>query len=174
MIMDNYKKFISRFDISIPFYIGRNMKEYENTDIQYNQGGAGITINHATLRLMINQFNLPNDSPNKVRECTEDFFKAIKREDLAIGLCLKELGINPAFTRDEKDRELFMYYGVEKYYYTKMEDSDKDHWYKTISFNNKFGPDCCSPLACSFHKITREFQKQKLVYNNIKEQWEWG
>ena len=52
---------------------------------------------------MIEQFE-----KKEIKECSFKFFHETTHEDYSVGVCLKNIGITPYFTRDHQNRELFM------------------------------------------------------------------
>ena len=142
------------------YYIGKNFVDLNGNHFV---AGTAIILSQAALRDMVH-----SSSPN----CSFETFRARKAEDLALGVCLRDLNIQPHDTRDSTGAERFMVFGPDQMR-VGGNDGNLPEWYLAFSQNKIMGKGCCSMKAIAFHYTTKEqLQHQTLVLRNGE--WFWS
>ena len=159
IIADNLDKYIERFDPDEPHYIGRQLVDTGKEFV----AGAAIILSRATLHHFMNATRRPSSA------CSRHRFASIGAEDLALGICLKELGIYPHNTRDVLGRERFMIFNPSEMKHRPKHS--KDDWYQEFAFNSEYGLGCCSSEAITFHRVGIQDMSKRIRYTS-RGQWQ--
>ena len=160
MIGANMHEYLVRFDPDKPHYIGKNFIDFKGNHFV---AGTAIILSRAALRILAHTSSY-NCSFEKFRETHQ-------AEDLALAICLRQLGIRPHDTRDSSGAERFMVFSPDV-----MRVGDEygqlPSWYYNFSQNKLVGKGCCSESAIAFHYTTTEqLQTQTLVLRDAE--WFW-
>ena len=154
IVASNLLEYLALFDPSVPHYIGRQFLHHSGVSFV---AGTAIILSAAALSELEDASKLRKDSMCSFTHFSENF-----AEDLALALCLRELGIFPQNTRDEHGSERFMVFSPSEMYDTAKPFQD---WYYNFSFNTKKGPGCCSSRAVAFHQVSvDELRLNDLVF----------
>lgn len=152
ILVDNLHQYMARFNPEEPHYIGRQLVDRGHEFV----AGVAIILSRAALARFVTAAQLVHGA------CSKREFALVGAEDVALGICLKQIGIYPHNTRDGSGRERFMVFSP-----TRMRHKPwhtKDEWYQNFAFNSRYGPDCCSPEAIAFHKVSIRDMPKKLRY----------
>uniref|UniRef100_A0A914XNB7 N-acetylgalactosaminide beta-1,3-galactosyltransferase n=1 Tax=Plectus sambesii TaxID=2011161 RepID=A0A914XNB7_9BILA len=103
VIIENLRKFLSRFNKSAHHYSGHRLK-YELVH-GHNSGGSGYIMSRSTLKLLVSLL------PNKTI-CPGGW-----AEDKEVARCLANVGIYPTDTLDDKNRDRFVHMHPAHYMY---------------------------------------------------------
>lgn len=156
----NMHKYLEQFDPDKPYYIGKNFIDYSGNHFV---AGTAIILSRAALGILAHSSSY---------NCSFEKFRERKQaEDLALAVCLRQLGIRPHDTRDASGAERFMVFSPDM-----MRVGDKHgqlpSWYYNFSQNELVGKGCCSDSAIAFHYTTKEqLQTQTLVLRDAE--WFW-
>ena len=82
-------------------------------------------------------------------------------EDVMVAQCLRNEGIFPYDTVDDKGHERFLPFqpGHHYNYRPPAKNPEKD-WYVKYTYNLQFGFDCCSEFSVSFHYVKHELMRR--------------
>lgn len=138
---NNLRQYLGRFDPDLPHYIG---KQLVHADGYPMVAGTSIILSRAALMLFA------KSSQQSSGRCTRDGWYP-DAEDVALALCLRQLGLYPQDTRDINGAERFMVLNPDAMAESAAPLPD---WYLQMSINKKRGKSCCSPNAIAFHYAT--------------------
>ena len=145
VVMENMKFMLSRFNASVPGYIGCQFKHFAPQG--YHSGGAGYLFNRAGLRLLVEQgYRRPG-------HCR----MGGGAEDIETGRCAAKAGVRTLDQLDSQRRETFFPSNVYANVVGPMPDWAKS--YMRSGAGTRVGLECCSPLLVSFH-----YTGEKLMY----------
>ena len=132
-----------RFDPDQAHYIG---KQLANPGQPALVAGTAIILSRASLTMFAKAsgFNSGN--------CTRQGWYH-SAEDVAMALCLKELGVYPSDTRGESGAERFMVLSPDMLH---SGAGPLPQWYLVMSKNKEIVKACCSSEAIAFHYVTTE------------------
>ena len=152
-------RYLNRFDATLPHYIGRQFVERGVAFV----AGATIVLSREALRLVTVA------SRDGVGACARGKFTATKAEDVALALCLRDVGVYPHNSRDASGAERFMVFSPQR---MRAGSEGLPRWYVKRSLNAQQGPGCCSDEAISFHYVsTDELARARLV--RARGAWSW-
>jgi len=141
MIIENLRYLLSNLNTSEPHFLGRY---FQGELAFYNSGGAGYVFSRETLRRFLTVLGMKSVLSCPKGECFA--------EDVAVGRCLKAMGVYPSNTRDLSDRETFMPFTPKEHLTPRWPVGT---WIYKFSFlPYKDGPQCCSDYPISFHYIS--------------------
>lgn len=155
----NLRKYLRRLDPSIPHYVG---KQLANPGQDCLVAGTAITLSRASLALFSKASGYDSG------RCTQKGWYP-SAEDVALALCLKDIGVFPLDTRDETGAERFMVLNPDT---LRSSAGPLPEWYTLMSKNRELGKACCSAEAIAFHYVTEEqllWQVPVLVHG----EWVW-
>ena len=98
VIMENLRYLLSSYNTSDGWYMGRSYSR--NTPQGYNSGGGGIVLSKAALTTL---YNRPKDKCQRAKEESG-------MDDSILGVCLNELDVKIADTRDKFNKSRFHAY----------------------------------------------------------------
>ena len=159
IIGHNLQEYLSTFNPEIAQYIG---KQLVSGDLAIVAGAAIILSRTASMLFM-------EAAGRNQGSCSKEVFSSCAAEDVAMGLCMKELDIAPQDTTDSLGRERFMVLDPATMTNT---STSLPGWYLQMSQNQELGVECCSEDAVAFHKVKLEYHKDCiLVYEDTG--WVW-
>lgn len=158
----NLRSYLAHFDPNSSFYLGKRLTDFQGRDFI---GGTSIILSARALY----QFALASHYSRPL--CSFTYFRSIQAEDVALAVCLKDLGILPHDTRDGSGAERFMVLSPHTMQYG--ETSGKlPKWYLHFSQNKIMGKGCCSADAIAFHYVSlSEMRFKELVFSEGV--WAW-
>jgi glycoprotein-N-acetylgalactosamine 3-beta-galactosyltransferase len=101
IFMDNLRKFLSDKNSSSPVNFGHNFKRFVRHG--YESGGAGYVLSHEAMTRL-----------GKALNSNYSFCLNTGIEDVDTGRCLRKLGVEPGYTFDEDNKQLFHPFSVQK------------------------------------------------------------
>jgi len=123
-----------------PLFLGRRFAEQGNMERIFISGGAGYTINKATLKALVRSF--PQCMPHLTTFA----------EDVMVAQCLRKQGIFPFETRDEDGGERYMPFTPGHHYGYRPPPAGQKDWYPSYTIGElKVGLDHCSKYSVAFH-----------------------
>jgi hypothetical protein len=163
----NLRRYLKNFNPDLPYYLGKQLiQKFDNERLPFVAGAAIILSREALIRL---SRALAENKPQS--KCARKQFLQKTGEDVALGLCLSEIGIYPHDTRDSSGAERFMVF--DPHFFTEMTASASyPSWYNASSLNIEVGPRCCSNESISFHRVRLEDMVRDL--HLIQGHWRWG
>lgn len=179
---DNLKKsmvdFVLKADTDT-YIIGENMREYLKQlepDRRYYIGKNFVDLNGdhfvAGAAIIMSRTALGDFAHANSHNCTFEKFRERRAEDLALGLCLRDLNIIPHDARDHSGAERFMVFNPDMMRLGQA-DGQLPSWYYKFSKNKIVGKGCCSTNAVAFHYVTiQQLQSQVLVLHDGE--WYWS
>lgn len=156
ILAENMKAYLGRFDADTPHYIGKQLMHADGYPMV---AGTAIILSRALLKLFVEASHEP--------KCTVEGWYA-DAEDVALALCLRELGVYPHNTRDQSGGERFMVLNPE----SMLSTATLPDWYMQMSLNEEKGQDCCSAEAVAFHYTTLE-QLTRRTLIRANGEWSW-
>ena len=120
-------------------FLGRRFWLEGKKEKLYNSGGAGYLLDRKALGELAGNLD--------TKEC--DVHGQHQWEDLFAGMCLRQAGVIPFDTRDDRMRHRFMPMRPANHYSSRPQPP----WYPIYSASdgNKTGLDCCSRRTITFH-----------------------
>lgn len=152
---DNMMTYLSRFDANTPHYLGKQLIHAEGYPLV---AGTAIILSRASLKLF--------GEASHERKCTAAGWHP-DAEDVALALCLRDLGVYPHNTRDQTGAERFMVLNPEAML---SSAASLPGWYVQMSLNKVKGHGCCSAEAVAFHYTALEQLTDKTL---VCEEGEW-
>ncbi|CAG5132784.1 unnamed protein product [Candidula unifasciata] len=140
-VVENLRYFLHDISPTQPVYFGRKFKAVVPTG--YMSGGAGYVLSKEAVKRLVKQGF--EDSG----KCRGDGGGA---EDVEMGKCLHNVGVEAGDTRDELGRERFHPFIPEHHLIPDI--LPKDMWYWSYNYYPaKQGQECCSDYAITFHYV---------------------
>lgn len=125
-------------------------------NVLYNSGGAGYVLSRTVLR-KLRKDGFPNSDI-----CPK--YPTLP-EDVAIGICLKNLGVDLGDTRDNRGR---MRFHIERPEFHLTTDKHRNFWFDE-AYPHYYGQgfECCSSEPISFHYVnpSKMYLYDALLYN---------
>jgi len=137
VVMENMKYMLSMHDPNAPLYLGAHFGYIIKNG--YHSGGAGYILSREAVKLL-GKKGLTNDT---ICRGEQD-----GTEDVEMGTCMQNLGVNIVDSRDKEEEERFIPVNLETVFFAERTWLDDYMKYKP-----KHGFDCCSKAAISFHYI---------------------
>jgi glycoprotein-N-acetylgalactosamine 3-beta-galactosyltransferase len=150
MLMDHLYEYLSTFNHTDPLYIGRVFKVGGRDLRHVFVAGASVTLSASALSIMNTSMIEHEHDPNHA--CSlKSWLSTGHSDDVALARCLKVNGILPVDTRDDRGRERFMVFNVDRMENPKVNRGPR-WWYHDYSLPPAlFGRECCSAQAIAFH-----------------------
>ena len=98
VIMENLAYYLAIYDFREPHYLGHT---YQTWSTEYNLAGAGVVLSRGTMRKLYNYLSKGH------------WISSFLAGEVALGQCLRDLGIHPMDTRDEIGRHRFLPFHTE-------------------------------------------------------------
>ncbi|XP_063704522.1 glycoprotein-N-acetylgalactosamine 3-beta-galactosyltransferase 1-like [Culicoides brevitarsis] len=145
VIVENLRHFLLPHSPTKLLVFGCLLKN-PNENVFYHSGGSGYVMSRAALRtLRIDGFTNPEICPPA---------DELKPEDVALGICFRNLGVQMEDTRDDRGRLRF---AVERPEFHLTTDQHESFWFYERSFQYVgLGFECCSHRPVTFHYVTPE------------------
>jgi len=163
LVVENLRKYLVSEEIltataggSNPIFLGRPFRPSGN-DIAFNSGGAGFVLNTAAVDVLGKELLGKGKSGEKCRPNQVGFW-----EDVNVAYCLNEGGVKIYnATQDEGGRERFLPFTPGNHFHYRIPPRVPD-WYAlyTKEWGLKFGVDCCSREAITFHYVKEGLMKR--------------
>ena len=128
MIIENLKHMLQPYNTSRPWYFGSKIKPREGLHQAYMSGGAGYVISKNALEKFVTKGI--NDKTGKI--CRTN---GKGSEDVELGKCMENLGIDPGDTRDTFGKGRFFPLVPEKHLNPGLMDAESK-WYRSNNFYN--------------------------------------
>uniref|UniRef100_A0A914W645 N-acetylgalactosaminide beta-1,3-galactosyltransferase n=1 Tax=Plectus sambesii TaxID=2011161 RepID=A0A914W645_9BILA len=154
VIVENLRLLLSKFDPSLPHYLGFRIKPYVSEG--YNSGGAGYVLSRAALKMLVERL-LPN-----ITLCPDG-----ASEDMQLGICLSKLGIVPGDSRDDKQKNTFFPFRFNEHFNGKMPMyADPNYWYY---YPMKLGWEAFGENVITMHHLSpQEIRLFELLIYKVK------
>ncbi|XP_022654420.1 glycoprotein-N-acetylgalactosamine 3-beta-galactosyltransferase 1-like [Varroa destructor] len=143
VVIENLRYFLSAHDASEPIYFGHKFKPYVKQG--YMSGGAGYVMSKEAVRRFI-EFGIRSNQT----KCRRDHNGA---EDVELGKCLADVGVDAGDSRDAGGRGRFFPLTPEAHLIPGHMPPDFWFWNYTY-YPMKSGMECCSDTAISFHYVS--------------------
>ena len=165
MIVENLRYLLKDFDTTKPIFFGRKRKQIffggkvkqdEQGEV-YLSGGAGYVLSKEALRRFV------ETGLNDPELCRQD---AGGQEDVEMGKCLENIGVEAGDSRDPEGRKRFFPFVPEHHLIPGIISNDS--WYWPYQFYpDEEGLACCSDLAISFHYVSpnQMYVLEYLIYH---------
>lgn len=155
VIMENLRHMLLAHRQDVPIYFGCRLKHNEIKQ-GYMSGNAGYVLSREALRKFVVEA-MPNSQKCK-REDTGT-------EDIEIGKCLENVGVQAGDSRDQKGMHRFMPF-IPEHHLTSKKDPNFWFW-KNIYYPMEEGIGCCSENAITFHYVTpnQMYVLEYLIYH---------
>lgn len=163
LVVENLRKYLLSEEIQTatahgakPIFLGRPFRPPGN-DIAFNSGGAGFVLNTAAVDVLGKELLGEGKSKEKCRPNQVGFW-----EDVNVAYCLNEGGVKIYNgTQDEMGRERFLPFTPGNHFGYRIPPRVPD-WYAlyTKEWGLKFGLDCCSREAITFHYVKEGLMKR--------------
>ncbi|XP_026780225.3 glycoprotein-N-acetylgalactosamine 3-beta-galactosyltransferase 1 [Pangasianodon hypophthalmus] len=136
VVVENLRRLLSRYNTDEPVYLGHRYKVLVQQG--YMSGGAGYVLSREAVRRFVQGFSSG--------QCTH----ISPVEDMALGVCMQTMKVEPGDSRDEKLRETFNPFTPGDHL-SHPANGKQDSGYSYYS--TKQGSECCSDYAISFHYV---------------------
>jgi len=156
----NLRLYLQRFDPLLPHYLGKQLVK----DGLPFVAGTAIILSKGAMNLFSEAVQ------HEIGRCTKASFTGMMQaEDMAMGNCMRDLGVYPHNTRDDIGAERFMVMNPKV---ISNVTRPLPKWYINMSFNKKAGELCCSENAAAFHYTSLDEQVSSFpVRKNSLWQW---
>ena len=152
ILWHNLRLYLDKFDPHKLYYIGKTLNTKNETFV----AGACIILTRASLGHFVSA------SKKAIGSCAREMFHRLSAEDVALGRCLAELGIQPQVTQDDSGAERFMVFSPD--FMLNGQNGKLPPWYISFSANKILGKGCCSEEAIAFHYVRPENQGRRLIF----------
>lgn len=171
---ENLRKFVQFYNPNVPHYFGHTlMHRWQSDNIVFNAGCAYVMSKESLTRLAPVLRQMPTIEKNSLALCVD---RAWAEEDVAIGVCLRGLGINPDNTLDAEGRQRFLPFRLEGHLRYEKEGRERDWYWKHKAKHDKGGKNCCVPHLITAHSFKGngsrehgEFMKHHEIYHSGSE-----
>ncbi|XP_064456424.1 glycoprotein-N-acetylgalactosamine 3-beta-galactosyltransferase 1-like [Ornithodoros turicata] len=155
VIVENLRYFLLDKNPSEPIYYGRRYKPYVKQG--YMSGGAGYVLSREAVKRFVEQ---ALQDPTKCRQEQDG------AEDVEIGICLEEVGVQAGDSRDILGKGRFFPLAPEGHLIPG--EVARDLWlWKYVYYPLEEGVNCCSDTTISFHYIGPDllYVMEYLIYH---------
>ncbi|ODN05185.1 Glycoprotein-N-acetylgalactosamine 3-beta-galactosyltransferase 1 [Orchesella cincta] len=143
VILENLKYLLQNYSSSEPYYFGCYFQVWWKRRIRYHSGGAGYVLSQAAVKSLIEE-----GYKNTTKKCPSA--GAGGAEDVNMGECMTAVNATFVDTRDKKGRYRFLSYTPKNHL---LPGRTPGWWKSYVKFYPKWGVDCCSDFAISFHYV---------------------
>ncbi|CAD6995920.1 glycoprotein-N-acetylgalactosamine 3-beta-galactosyltransferase 1 [Ceratitis capitata] len=145
--IENMRYMLYPYSPEMPIYFGYNMKYDKDINQVYMSGGSGYVLSRESLRRFVESAIVNNTN------C--DILNNLQAEDVAMGQCLRAVGVSAGDSRDAHLKWRFypfeLFTALMTSYYT------DDFWHFGYSYYNpRACRDCLSSYPVGFHYISPE------------------
>ena len=157
MIVENLRYFLKDFDTNKPIFFGhpQAIKKYPN--LVYFSGGAGYVLSKEALKSFV------ETGLKDPKLCSQDAGGA---EDIEMGKCMENLGVEAGDSRDPEGRPRFFPFITERHLIPGLIPNNSWYW-KWQLYPEEEGLACCSDFAISFHHVppNQMYVLEYLIYH---------
>lgn len=163
VVVENLRKYLLSEEIltataggTEPIFLGRPFRPPGGV-IPFNSGGAGFVLNTAAVDVLVKELLGKGKSRKECRPNQAGFW-----EDVNVAYCLNEGGVKVFNgTQDEMGRERFLPFTPGNHFRYRIPPVTPDWYVKyTEDWGLKFGLDCCSTDAITFHYAKKLLMKR--------------
>ena len=129
VIVPNLVQYIAAMNASVPAYIGRRLKQSGNEERTFVAGAATMLSSAAMVQL---NASLDRDGAD-TDPCSYQYWEYMGHaDDVALGSCMRELGIEALDTRDSHGKERFMILEPD-WMASEAKNDEEKYWYHEYS-----------------------------------------
>ena len=128
MFIENLKHMLQSYNSNRPWYFGSKIKPREGLHQGYMSGGAGYVLSKKALEKFVTK---------GIKDKTAKICRSNGKgsEDVELGKCMENLGIDPGDTRDTFGKGRFFPLAPEKHLNPGLMDA-QSKWYRSNKFYN--------------------------------------
>ncbi|CAG2167939.1 unnamed protein product [Oppiella nova] len=148
VIVDNLRHFLAQHSPQKPLYFGCKLRF---KDVVYMSGGAGYVLSQTALKHFIKAL----DNNTDTKSCRAHIDTGV--EDLEMGRCLQNNGVDAGDARDDWAKARFLPFDPLHMVMPNMDINVIAPWFHSYSvYPHKSGPECCSRSLISFHYVPKD------------------
>ena len=157
MIVENLRYLLKDFDTNKPVFFGHPQAIKKYPKLVYFSGGAGYVLSKEALKRLV------ETGLKDPKLCSQEAGGA---EDVEMGKCMENLGVEAGDSRDPEGRKRFFPFVPEDHLIPGL--IPKKSWYWRFQFYpEEEGLACCSDFAISFHHVPPDmmYVLEYLIYH---------